>query len=172
MIIVEGFDTSGKSTLALKIAGRLGWPVLHTGGPTTDEADVVRCLVRSESRMRQQCVQDRVTHISESVYSMTAFPYKAALALSAIKNIPPHVMVIYCRPPTEFLLEALQSEHNDKEWDTDAHMARVVHHAPQMIAFYDTVMAMVGHRVTITRFDRSQAGSTERILDLVRERYK
>jgi len=171
MIVVEGFDASGKSTLAKRIADLLGWPVLHTGGPTTDEADVVACLHRSRQRMQKHVVQDRITHVSESVYSHLEFPAKAARALDAIREIPPTVMVIYAKPPPEFLIDALMHEHRQQAWDTNDHLERVHRDSRSMIAFYDTVMAMVALRTSVVRFDRSVPGETEKILKLVEERF-
>lgn len=171
MIIVEGFDASGKSTLAKKIADMLGWPILHTGGPTSDEADVVSCLIRSQLRWGKKVVQDRVTHVSESVYSHLEFPAKAARALDAIREISPHVFVVYCRPPPEFLLNALFEEHRQQVWDTDDHLERVRRDARSMIAFYDTVMAMVALRCHVHAYDRSREPGAESILKLVEERF-
>lgn len=171
MIIVEGFDMSGKTTLAGKISERLGWPVLHTGGPTRDEADVVACLVRSRQRMQRKCVQDRVTHVSESVYSMTEFPRKAALALDAIREIPPSVMFIYCKPPPPFLLRAMKDEHVAKAHDTNDLLDRIEREAAEMIAFYDTVVAMVARRVDVIYYNRCQEGDLERVMQLVEERF-
>lgn len=172
MIVVEGFDMSGKSTLANILGAELGWPVLHTGGPTRDEADVVSCLLRSLQRMQKRCVQDRVTHVSESVYSMTEFPTKAALALDAIREIPPTVMMIYCRPAPEFLVRALADEHREKAWDTQDHMYRIRRDAATMIAFYDTVMAMVERRVDVIRYDRCDSLAATRIVRTAIERFK
>jgi len=171
MIVIEGFDMSGKTTLAGRIADRLRWPVLHTGGPTTDEADVVSCLIRSRRRMEQKCVQDRITHISESVYSMTEFPAKAARALDAIREIPPTVMMIYCKPPPEFLMRALHEEHVAKAHDTCDILDRIKRDTAQMIAFYDTVMAMVSLRVEVIHYNRCLPGDMARIMNIVEERF-
>lgn len=171
MIIVEGFDCSGKSTLANRIAGRLGWPVLHTGGPTRDEADVVSCLVRSRTRWQKRVVQDRITHISESVYSHLEFPAKAARALDAIREIPPTVLVVYCKPPPEYLLDALAHEHRQQAWDTNDHLERVRRDARSMIAFYDTVMMMVRLRCPVHVYDRSREPSAESIMKIIEERF-
>lgn len=171
MIVVEGFDASGKSTLAKRIAEMLHWPVLHTGGPTSDEADVIACLMRSRSRWQKKVVQDRVTHISESVYSHLEFPAKAARALEAIREIPPTVFMVYCKPPPEFLTNALIEEHRQQAWDTNDHLERVHRDARSMIAFYDTVMAMVSLRCQVHVYDRSREPGAESILKLVEERF-
>lgn len=171
MIIVEGFDGSGKSTLANRIGVMLGWEVLHTGGPTKDETDVISCLLRSRQRMRARCVQDRITHISESAYSLLTYPNKAARALDNLRDIHPQMTVIYCRPPTEFLVQEL-SAHVRKEWDNDEHMSSVVANARQIIATYDTIMAVVALRVDILMYDRTAIGDGERILRIIERRFK
>lgn len=173
MIVVEGFDGSGKSTLAEKISEVWGWPVLHTGGPTKDVPDVKRCLDRSLIRLRSRCVQDRTTYVSEAVYSSLSHPAKAAVALAAIPDMARatstnNVILIYCRPPTGFLINAL-AEHQDKEHDPDGHMDRVRREAPWLIGFYDTVIEMVSRqRVTVLRYDRTKKGETDRLMSLLR----
>lgn len=171
MIVVEGFDASGKSTLAKRIADLLDWPILHTGGPTTDEVDVMTCLHRSEQRMRMRVVQDRITHISESVYSHLEFPAKAARALDAIREIPSTTFVVYCKPPPEFLIDALTHEHEQHAWDTGDHLERLHRDARSMIAFYDTVMAMVRLRCPVYIYDRSCEPDAGSILKIIEERF-
>lgn len=170
MIIVEGFDGSGKTTLADKIGALLKWPVLYTGGPTKDEADVLSCLLRSRQRMTKRCVQDRITHVSEAAYSIHSHPNKAARAIDNLRDIGPNVMFVYCRPPVDFLMQEL-SGHTRKEWDTDEHMAKVVANARQIVSVYDTLVATVALRSNIVHFDRTEAGATERILTVVERRF-
>src|SRR5690606_42074312 len=99
MIIVEGFDASGKTTLANEIGRAMGWQVLHTGGPTRDEGDVYACLFRCYQRVRMRCVQDRVTPISESVYSLLHRPAKAAIDIDALKDTRPAMVGGFAGPP-------------------------------------------------------------------------
>jgi|SRR5690606_16211814 len=166
MIIVEGFDASGKTTLANEIGRAMGWQVLHTGGPTRDEGDVYACLFRSYQRMRMRCVQDRVTHISESVYSLLHRPAKAAIAIDALKDIRAPMMVVYCRPPDEALLKGVLEDHRRKAHDTDEHMARVLETAPALIKAYDTIMEIVALRNKIVRYDRTVQGDMLRVIEI------
>ena len=122
-------------------------------------------------RWQKKVVQDRITHISESVYSMTEFPAKAARALDAVKEIPPTVFLVYCKPSPEFLLKALRDEHTSKAWDTDDHMDRVIRGAAQMIAFYDTVMAMVSLRCQVHVYDRTVDQGAADIITAIEERF-
>ena len=171
MIVVEGFDGSGKSTLALKIGRALTWPIVHTGGPTKDEDDVIRCLMRSRNRMGLHNVQDRITHVSEACYSMLTKPKQAALAVQCLRDFNDRVTVIYCRPPTDFLLEEV-TRHVDKEHDPPGHMDVVRSNARQMIAIYDTVMQVVGHRTGLIVYDRTIDGTDEQIVQKMCRRYK
>lgn len=173
MIVVEGFDCSGKSTLAARIGAELGWPVLHPGGPTNDEQDVYNCLLRSLSRMRQRCVQDRITHISESVYSMLRYPQKAAIALCAMREVAHAELVVYCRPPTEMLLDSLR-DHAVKEHDDPEKLAKTLEDAPTLIRLYDTVMHLAVHYcgVRVLKHDRAILESEEHILSIVRRKFK
>lgn len=154
MIIVEGFDGSGKSTLAEKIAEWTGFQVYHTGGPTRSLADVRTCLARSIARMNRRIVQDRVTHISESVYSMFSDPEKAALALSRMDDLRHARLLIYCRPTKRALFEALAA-HEDKAHDTAEHMEKVRARVEPMIEVYDTVIALAQHHVNTLVYDRN-----------------
>lgn len=171
MIVVEGFDCSGKSTLAARIGDMLGWPVLHAGGPPGSLSGVIEGLARCEERWCQPVIQDRITHISESAYSHLASPRTAACALTSIQHIPWTVMVIYCRPPTEFLLDAFQHAHTRQAWDTDAHLNQVRRDAQAIITFYDTVMAMVSHRCRVYTYDRSTDPTADAILAEVKSKF-
>ncbi len=154
MIVVEGFDGSGKTTLAKRLSDMLGWPVLHTGGPTADRTDVARCMLRSVQRAKTRCIQDRITQISEAAYSMLVYPGKAGLALAGISKLP-RVTMIYCRPRASILITSL-NKHDDKEYDTTEHMKHVNENAAQIIATYDSVMSMVENYMPVVRYDRTR----------------
>lgn len=168
MIIVEGFDGSGKSTIAQRISAMIGWPVLHTGGPTSDEEDVLKCLVRSRIRMRKAVIQDRVTHISESVYSMLENPRKAALAIRSLHEVR-NVTLVYCRPPTHALLDAIGT-HRAKAHESAEHVSRVIETAEQLIAIYDTVIAVVAERCDLIHYDWTDPYSETTTLTLIKEK--
>lgn len=169
MIVVEGFDGSGKSTLAARIAEHLKWTVLHTGGPTIDTRDVDRCLYRSLTRMKGQNVQDRITHISESVYSMLDRPEQAALALGKIHELKDARVVVYCRPPTAFLLKEVMS-HKPKEHESWTHVQGLKKNAPALISIYDCVIAIVSRHTRVIRYDRTdEYASSNYVIEYVKD---
>lgn len=172
MIVVEGFDGSGKSTLARAIAEKLNYGLVHTGGPTKDVGDVMLCLNRSRQRMALKVVQDRITHVSEAVYSMIQAPKKAAPAIMALRQIHDGITMIYCRPPTEFLLEALKNEHIQKGYDSPQHMDHVLSNARQLIGIYDTIMEIVSHYTGLYTYDRSISGADEQMVETIVRRHR
>lgn len=157
MIIIEGFDCSGKSSLAARISERKGWPVVHTGGPTKDVFEVAACLARTRDRMKQQVIQDRCTHVSEAAYSMLRYPRQAALALNHFSDIAYPICFVYCRPPTDFLIEEYRRRHVAKEYDTTEFSAFVLENARSIIAIYDTLIHMIRMKhCAVINYDRTR----------------
>lgn len=154
MIVVEGFDGAGKTFLTDQIASRLGWPSYHTGGPTKDMEDVMRCLRRTYMRFLENCVQDRCTHISESVYSILTRPLQAAEAMSRLYELRAAKVLVYCRPPTHVLMEAVR-HHTPKGHDTPEHVACIIQQAQELISVYDAIVESASVHVDVVRYDRT-----------------
>lgn len=172
MIIVEGFDCSGKSTLVRHLAEMLQWSEHHIGGPTRDEDDTMNCLARCRRRMMERCIQDRVTHISESVYAMLDYPKKAALALNSIREVACAELVIYCRPPTEVMLELLE-DHEKKEHDDPQKLEIVMETAPTLIRLYDTIMNLVQHHMgcRLITYDFTKVGNYDEVMATIKRKF-
>lgn len=152
MIVVEGYDGTGKSTVAEKIGLRLDAPVHHAGGPPRDEADVMGCAARSLWRMNAWCVQDRVTQVSHSVYAMLRRPRESAIALARIGDLRAARLLVYCRPSRGTILANVE-RHKAKCHDTDAHVSFVRAHADALICVYDTVIELARPYVPIATYD-------------------
>lgn len=152
MIIVEGYDGSGKTTAAEKLAERFSMTLFHAGGPPNTELDVMSCLARANSRMVRHAVQDRVTHISESVYGMLCRPRHSALALSRISDLRNARVLLYCRPPDGKILDNLIG-HKMKSHDEADHVSFVKAKAPQLIQVYDTVIEMARQHICVLVYD-------------------
>lgn len=152
MIIVEGYDGSGKTTAAEKLAERFSLTLFHAGGPPNTTLDVMSCMARAQARMAQKVVQDRVTHVSESVYGMLCRPRHCALALSRIPDLRFARVLLYCRPPDEQILENLV-DHRMKGHDDPDHVAFVKAKARDLIRVYDTVIEMARQHVCVLVYD-------------------
>lgn len=167
MIVVEGMDGSGKSTLVKGIAENFKLTTHHGGGPPKTLDEVYNCLARCELRMMQSCVQDRVTHISETVYGMFSRPDMAGAAMMALPHLAKARLVIYCRPPDNVILYNLGTTHAVKAHETPEHVAKVKADATHLIKIYDTVMAAVSRATRVFYYDYTRDGETNRVMRMV-----
>lgn len=133
MIIIEGPDNAGKSTLAEKLSKALNIPVIHSVRPEKhwSEEDV---LYHSTWQLRpQEAILDRVYAISEYVYGRvirgkTALGEKHSEALFDLYNRP--YLIIYCRPDDHTILDNKGRDQMDG----------VIQHHQAIINEYDVLM--------------------------------
>lgn len=136
MIIIEGPDNAGKSTLAEKLSKALEIPVVHSVRPEKhwSEEDV---LYHSTWQLRpQEAILDRVYAISEYVYGRvirgkTALGSKHSEALFDLYNRP--YLIIYCRPDDHTILANGSRDQ----------MEGVIQHHQAIINEYDILMEEV-----------------------------
>lgn len=140
MIVVEGADNSGKSTLGKSIG-----LAYHSAGPApSDSAELVRCLKEQRARASQPCVQDRLTCISQQVYSDAPESSLLQNDLEELVELP-FVVIVYCRPPERTLMDL--STHCVKSYDTEENMERLVRRQLEYIQRYDELMNKIPHVV-------------------------
>lgn len=130
-IILEGPDASGKSTLAVALSEKLGWPIEHCG-PPSDEAfkEYYRLLSLPSNR-----IYDRFFH-GEMVYgpllrgksqiTHTEMFYLETLALPAL--------IIWCTAPAHIIAQRLAQKQQRDEIDTV-----VLERAEQFVTAYDAL---------------------------------
>jgi archaellum biogenesis ATPase FlaH len=102
MIILEGPDGSGKSTLSERISRAYGGIPVHNIGRTPGTPEGVRENIQAcYDRADDLCIQDRVTQISEPIYGavfgrelITPFEFREAQAQLIMIRKP---VIIYCR---------------------------------------------------------------------------
>lgn len=140
MIILEGMDNSGKSTLAAKF----GFEVLHPGPAPKSWAEEQTCLEEQLEKARLPIVQDRVTCISSQVYKnrvgdRTYVEYMNQMLMT------PHCILVYCRPPDSVVLNF--DTHNIKAHDTPEHLKKVKDNAKRYLESYDRLMYNLPHLV-------------------------
>lgn len=109
MLIVEGMDNSGKSTLTQKLSQDLDLAVLHSPSEYRYNFDKMMDWMENEMENQRPVIYDRISPISDSVYGPIirgGTPYnntvqgqKIFQKLKQMKHF-----IIYCRPPAEKIL--------------------------------------------------------------------
>lgn len=139
MIILEGPDGSGKSTLAAKLSKHFNMPVMKIGASPGDAVAVRQYCQTCEDRVLQPVIQDRVTQISERVYSSIFGrclipPAELTDRLGRLLyNMP---IVIYCRVDDLSKVVHLASDPKD----TPEYIAAVTANMRKIRDAYDTIM--------------------------------
>lgn len=142
MIILEGPDGGGKSTLAQALSEALGVPRHHSGGPPKNAQEIAQRhrRVLEALRDRKPIIFDRVPAVSDPIYGpiirgATPITHDMVLELRDALVLP----IIYCRPPISVLLR-VQDGHEVKEHETEEHVRGVMQHQQKIIEAYDQVM--------------------------------
>lgn len=138
MLIVEGPDNSGKSTLIDRLKKRFpNVTVTHSGGPPQSDAEIrQRMNDLIYTHQGTASILDRIPCISEAVYGPILRGqdfFKGSPALGRL--IQARVPIIYCRPPNSVLCNL--ETHNVREGEKPEHVAKVVRHHASIIAEYD-----------------------------------
>lgn len=167
MIIVEGPDGGGKTELAHRLCDDLVMRYTHSGGPPKTAHDVRTSLMLCHARMKQNVVQDRVTHISEIVYAPD--DSRRRLAREALRMVRDAVVVIYCRPTAIVLRDNVKSAVV-KEHETLADLARIQEDPASFIKAYDIVMGFVPCPVlTFNYMSETQRFDYEQLVERINE---
>lgn len=138
MIVMEGADNSGKSTFGRSIA----LPYFSAGPAPKDARELRNCLSEQRARAPFACIQDRLTCISQQIYSDD--PTSTLLQGELVALIDMEVVVVvYCRPPERTLMDL--STHRLKSYDTEENMEKIVLHQHEYIRKYDDLMSTIPH---------------------------
>jgi hypothetical protein len=148
-IIIEGFDNSGKSTLAESF----GLEVLHPGPRPESVVAEMACIQHQLANASKPVVMDRVTCISSPAYAGNR-PFHRLYKRHALQLVAtPHCVIIYCRPPIETILDF--STHKAKAYDTRDSEMTLRRKARSIVGNYDGIMMHVPHlRYDYTNPDR------------------
>lgn len=138
-IIVEGYDNSGKSTLAASF----GLDVAHPGPRPKSFAEELKCLEEQLRECRLPTVMDRVTAISTPAYTGR---YEDRYREYLLKMLDTkHCVLIYCRPPIEVIKNF--SRHIAKGYDDLKQLEWLERNADLVVGRYDAMMHTVPHMV-------------------------
>lgn len=162
-IILEGFDGTGKSTLAQHIHKEFGCRIDHHRGRPTDREHFLRRLRSSRyyHTMRQSVVFDRFPAISENVYrDCGGFAFDNILWEIQKCKID---VIVHC---TGSLL-TIQPEHDGTQRDRDD-TQRLMLSAHEYLMIYDVVMSDLANYIPIIRYDKSIDGDLDRVINYIR----
>lgn len=151
MIILEGPDGAGKTSLGKKLHEYLPDFPIYEIGPAPKMLMKVReyCMLCT-TRANETCIQDRVTPISESIYSKVyarpSLP-KGELSgwLDAILLKRP--VIIYCRPAV--------FKHEPSAYDTLAYLEMLKKNHKAIVAAYDHLLWSSALRDHVITYDYS-----------------
>lgn len=136
-IIVEGFDNSGKSTLAASF----GLEIVHPGPRPVTLMEEMTCLNSQSVDCTERLVMDRVTSISSPCYTgHFKGIYRRCLDSMLSK---PHCVLIYCRPPIEVIKDF--SNHIAKSYDDETKIKWLHDNAEAIVSRYDLYMSVFPH---------------------------
>jgi len=144
MLIIEGPDNSGKTTLVKELAQLLpGQKVLHSGGPVKSEADRDERMERILNS--RHVIWDRVPCISEQIYGPVLRGvniFGGTTYLQAVVDIG--AAIIYCRPP-DHLLFNLDTHDVNPDHDDEEHLTGIKQNHEKIVASYDYFMRHIPH---------------------------
>jgi hypothetical protein len=151
MIVIEGMDNSGKSTLAKFLAGELKMEVMESEGPpkSRDEINgrITRYLrTRNTIFVRHPCV-------SNPIYDVVRPPEERGLVdLALIEEFYDYnPTFVYCDPQNRKM-----SGHQSKEYDTAEHLQLIDQHYTLLLACYRLWAVNKAHIIYRIRDDISR----------------
>jgi hypothetical protein len=177
IIVLEGPDNAGKSTLGRKLSADLSMDLIHPGGPPKHIVEVIaRCqeqLLTFQLSTEVDFIYDRITCISDMIYRGRD-EYKRIFEiyqgqLRTAKN----VIIIYCRPSDERVKDF--SDHVKKDHETDEVVQHAVANVDRIVDEYDVLMnAFANDRhITALKYDFERdvnSDGYEAILKLLKSR--
>lgn len=146
-IVLEGFDNSGKSTLART----LPFPVMHPGPRPKTQEEEDKCLNKQMFYANQRFTMDRVTCVSTACYQAKVQPY--IMWARSMANTE-HCVFVYCRPPLEAIMDF--SRHIVKSYDDEFQLGWLKANGERIVSRYDDYFRFIPHiRYDYTNPDRS-----------------
>lgn len=144
MIVIEGPDNAGKTTLAkelMQLNSRLEY--FHAGSAPKDLIHEQMCIDQQfEQFVLPHVIGDRATCISQQVYQEgRLFEHKLLGDIDRLVMIG--CIIVYCRPSTDRLMAVQSFQWRDEE--TEAHKQKIIRNQHTFILRYDELMTRVPH---------------------------
>lgn len=155
MIVVEGMDNSGKTTLVQQISSRFNLPIQPSLGPPSPERALE--ILSGFMVSREFKIYDRLVAFSDTVYGppirgrVVTDPHQWTWIHKVLSQKP---FVIYCRPPDEVVLS----------FGDRAQMGGVVERGRKLLGAYDALFQSIEDFFGIASFanyDYTSVDSTQ-----------
>ncbi|MFA5543622.1 MAG: hypothetical protein WDA47_07575 [Bacilli bacterium] len=163
ILIVEGFDNSGKTVTCKKIQEMIGWPIIHSPGPSDEVAD--RFLKTLERGGNENLISDRIALVSEEVYGkvlrgQSAFSERITRWAYLLQSVS--LGIIYCRPGIEVMFGTLSEREQ---------MEGVVSHRMKLLEQYDkTVSWLIDNTsIKVHVYDYTDPKASTKLKSIVKE---
>lgn len=140
MIVVEGADGAGKSSLVAKLGRDLNRETIHAGGPPKDEKEWAERCAKFYGMSNQPVILDRIPFISEQIYGPLygrSSQYRFEELTRDLVFINP--VIVYCRLATpEEMFQRIDLGMKDHK--PSAHMQLVLDNHYRIVNDYDNAM--------------------------------
>lgn len=129
MIVLEGPDNSGKSTLAKRLGKMMGRSVIPSGGPAKSEEEIADRVRQYNARDPEKVIYDRHPCVSQEIYRQFhgGAPVDPELVAGFYSSQP---LIIYC-------VGRSMTDHVVKDHDTDEHLAMLEEQHENICTTYD-----------------------------------
>lgn len=126
VIVIEGPDGAGKSTLAQDLSDYFQWPIIHTGGPIRSRSEFLKKVVTYNLMSPEApVIYDRIPYISDQIYAPIA-GHKSATSGSELNYMLERIrpVIVYCAlTDNESMSRRISIEH--KEHKTYEHLNQI-----------------------------------------------
>lgn len=143
IVVLEGPDNAGKSTLAQKLKDDLGLEVVHPGGPPKNILDIVtQCQNQAQVfglSTELDFIFDRITCISNLIYRNEPEYDRVYGVYQGLLKTAKNVIIIYCRPGNERLRNF--DDHITKAHEDESIVQHAKDNVERIIDEYDNLMA-------------------------------
>ena len=159
MIVLEGADSSGKSTLSKLLAEMTGWPLYMSDGRVKSQDDLDE-RTRRYDMQGSRAIYDRHAFISGRIYHSVFGDQPFRFPLLGSNYIRKN-LIIYCRSPHGQLLE------QNGVHDTPEHVAKLNRGHHLIVAAYERHFAQYPPDCTYT-WDHALPQPFKRLAEYVR----
>lgn len=141
IIVIEGPDGAGKSTLANKLSKKSNKKVLHTGGQSSTPGELLGRVKMIEAN--PDCIVDRFPYLSEIIYRQHPLIIDHKILLSKWEDFKKNnnVFLIYCRTDLKTMSENIS--HEKKAHKSAEYLEEIKQRHPNIVDRYDQLFRTI-----------------------------